>query len=55
LAGSENANKAKTEGVAKEEGQKINLSIFQLSQVILNLSINSANISYRNSILTRIL
>ena len=56
LAGSENASKAKTEGIRMKEGTNINKSLLALSNVISKLSSNSSQfINYRDSKLTRIL
>ena len=56
LAGSENASKAKCEGIRFKEGTNINKSLLALSNVINRLSQNSKNfVNYRDSKLTRLL
>ena len=56
LAGSENASKAKCEGIRFKEGTNINKSLLALSNVINRLSQNPKNfVNYRDSKLTRLL
>lgn len=56
LAGSERVSKAKVEGEQFEEAKQINLSLTTLGLVINELSQGGkAHISYRNSILTKLL
>eukprot|EP01065_Artemidia_motanka_P029693 TRINITY_DN35783_c0_g1_i1.p1 TRINITY_DN35783_c0_g1~~TRINITY_DN35783_c0_g1_i1.p1 ORF type:complete len:651 (+),score=225.84 TRINITY_DN35783_c0_g1_i1:45-1955(+) len=55
LAGSENAKTAGTSGDTKREGDQINKSLHQLTNVIQALRDGSPYVPYRNSRLTRIL
>lgn len=56
LAGSENVNKAKTDGIRMKEGANINKSLLSLSSVIHKLSSQQKGyINYRDSKLTRLL
>jgi Kinesin motor domain len=56
LAGSEGANKAKTDGIRMKEGANINKSLLALTSVISKLaSGDMVHINYRDSKLTRFL
>ncbi|XP_014673655.1 PREDICTED: centromere-associated protein E-like [Priapulus caudatus] len=55
LAGSERANQTGAMGERLKEGCSINASLFQLSEVISQLSKGAEHINFRNSKLTRIL
>ncbi|KAI9357983.1 P-loop containing nucleoside triphosphate hydrolase protein [Zopfochytrium polystomum] len=55
LAGSENNKKTGNSGERMSESKAINRSLFELGRVVEALNQSSPNVSYRNSILTRLL
>lgn len=55
LAGSENLKRSEVQNERKKEAQNINLSLFELTNVLRDLTIPNKVVSYRNSKLTMML
>eukprot|EP01062_Namystynia_karyoxenos_P063005 TRINITY_DN55834_c0_g1_i1.p1 TRINITY_DN55834_c0_g1~~TRINITY_DN55834_c0_g1_i1.p1 ORF type:complete len:769 (+),score=328.08 TRINITY_DN55834_c0_g1_i1:92-2308(+) len=55
LAGSERVGKTKATGATAQEGMKINLSLTTLGKVITQLCKGAKHVSFRDSVLTRVL
>ena len=55
LAGSENLKRSEAQNERKKEAQNINLSLFELTNVLRDLTIPNKVVSYRNSKLTMML